>query len=97
MKKLTEEKCHEMIGSLVYAQVSGGISTKEELYLQALQIALESMAYVPEYYIHRVEVCDSYGPDFELRAFNNALDASKCKDDHGGEIIKLYTLHMEAN
>ena len=45
----------------------------------------------PDYFIHRVEVCDSYGPDVELRAYRNSLDASKSKDDHGGEVIEVFT------
>lgn len=45
----------------------------------------------PDFYIHRVEVCDTYGPEVELRAFNCQLDASKCRDDHGGEVIEAFT------
>ncbi len=55
---------------------------------RALLVVLDAR---PDFYIHRVERCDSYGPEVELRVFNSQLDASKCRDDHGGEIIEAYT------
>lgn len=51
----------------------------------------------PNYYIHRVEVCDSYGPEVDLKAFVYELDASKCKDDHGGEVIEVFTTPPSAS
>ncbi|WP_338561799.1 DUF551 domain-containing protein [Erwinia sp. E_sp_B04_7] len=71
----------------------GGVdlqSPRAAIYLEAMEYQLEAMKGKPDYFIHRVEVCDSYGPDVELRAYNNSLDASKSKDDHGGEVVEVF-------
>lgn len=89
LKEFTVERLERMHKSLKEGLKLG---FADALILQdVVKIALAAKQAEPDYYIHGVEVCDSYGPDIELRAFNNSLDASKCKDDHGGEIIPVYT------
>jgi hypothetical protein len=83
----------EMLVLLLELRAFRRTRDKERERIAELEVELarrDAAAGEPDYYIHRVEVCDSYGPDVELRAFNNALDASKCKDDHGGEVVELF-------
>lgn len=87
LKEFTVERLEEIIE---WTDVFGRHPKLDECTSLA-KIALAAKQAEPDYYIHGVEVCDSYVPDIELRAFNDALDASKCKDDHGGEIIPVYT------
>lgn len=45
----------------------------------------------PDYFLNRIESCDKWGPEVELRIYESQLDASKSRDDHGGGIIELFT------
>lgn len=44
----------------------------------------------PDYFINRIDTCDGYGPDTELRAYTTELDALKSRADHGGRIVALF-------
>lgn len=88
LKEFTVERLEGLIGD---AETWSSVSVVSRELKALAKIALAAKQSKPDYYIHAVEVCDSFGPDIELRAFNSALEASKCKDDHGGEIIPLYT------
>lgn len=55
------------------------------------RIALAAKQAKPEYHIVRLELNDAWGKETVLNAYESQLDASKCKDDHGGVIIPLYT------
>lgn len=60
--------------------------------IQALaRIALAAKRAEPDYYIVRRLFTDGYGTHIELDVYIEKLDASKSKDDHGGEIIPVYT------
>lgn len=56
------------------------------------KIALAAKQAKPNYYIVRIDVNDAWGPETTLRAQETQLDAFKCKDDHGGIIIPVYTM-----
>lgn len=65
------------------------------------RIALAAKQAKPEYHIVRLELNDAWGSETVLNAYESQLDASKCKDDHGGVIIPCYTTpqpaHTEVN
>lgn len=69
----------------------GYCDVQDDEVIAALRALLAVLDAKPTYYIHRVEACDSYGPEVDLRVFIYELDASKCKDDHGGEVIEVFT------
>lgn len=55
------------------------------------RIALAAKRAEPDYHIVRRLFTDGYGTHIELDVYIEKLDASKSKDDHGGEIIPVYT------
>lgn len=55
------------------------------------RIALAAKRDEPDYHIVRRLFTDGYGTYIELDVYIEKLDASKSKDDHGGEIIPVYT------
>lgn len=55
------------------------------------RIALAVKQSKPDYYIVRRAVTDWYGTHVELDVYIEKLDSSKCKDDHGGVIVPVYT------
>ncbi|EOD4081032.1 DUF551 domain-containing protein [Yersinia enterocolitica] len=55
------------------------------------RIALAAKRAEPDYHIVRRLFTDGYGTHVELDVYIEKLDASKSKDDHGGEIIPTYT------
>ena len=60
--------------------------------LKALaRIALAAKRAEPDYYIVRLKFNDGWGDETVLDTYETKLDASKSKDDHGGEIIPAYT------
>lgn len=64
--------------------------TDDEI-MPLIEIALAAKQAKPDYYIIRREFNDAWGPETTLTAQETQLDASKCKDDHGGIIIPVYT------
>lgn len=55
------------------------------------EIALKAIQAKPEYFIVSRLFTDGYGTHVELDVYLEQLDASKCRDDHGGVIIPCYT------
>ena len=55
------------------------------------RIALAAKRAEPDYYIVRLKFNDGWGDETVLDTYETKLDASKSKDDHGGEIIPAYT------
>lgn len=56
-----------------------------------IDIALAAKRADPDYYIVRLKFNDGWGDETVLDTYETKLDASKSKDDHGGEIIPIYT------
>ncbi|HFE1795587.1 TPA: hypothetical protein ACJHGQ_003764 [Yersinia enterocolitica] len=55
------------------------------------RIALAAKRAEPDYYIVRLKFNDGWSDETVLDTYETKLDASKSKDDHGGEIIPAYT------
>lgn len=55
------------------------------------RIALAAKSAEPDYYIVKLKFNDGWGDETVLDTYETKLDASKSKDDHGGEIIPAYT------
>lgn len=81
----------ERLESLVHLDGMGCVIYRSGEVAAMARALLAVLDAKPDFYIHRIEVCDTYGPEVELRAFNCQLDASKCRDDRGGEVIKAFT------
>lgn len=75
----------------------GYCDVQDDEVISALRALLAVLDAKPTYYIHRVEARDSYGPEVDMRVFTYELDASKCKDDHGGEVIEVFTTPQSAS
>jgi len=60
------------------------------------KIALAAKLAKPDFHIVRLKLNDAWGSETILNAYENQLDASKCKDDQGGEIIPVYTTAQQA-
>lgn len=65
--------------------------------VELARIALAAKQAKPEYHIVRLELNDAWGSETVLNAYESQLDASKCKDDHGGVIIPVYTTPQPAH
>ncbi|MBW5826558.1 hypothetical protein H0I68_16065 [Yersinia kristensenii] len=55
------------------------------------RIALAAKRAEPDYYIVKLKFNDGWGDETVLDTYETKLDASKSKDDHGGEIVPVYT------
>lgn len=90
LEQFSEEYLKELINS-----------PADELTIALARIALSVKQANPEYHIVRLELNDAWGGETVLNAYESQLDASKCKDDHGGVIIPCYTTpqpaHAEVN
>lgn len=55
------------------------------------EAAEAKLAAMPSYFLNRIESSDKWGPEVELRLYENHLDAMKSQGDHGGGVIELFT------
>lgn len=87
LEQFSEERLKEL------SSINGNINTRFcDADIEALaRIALAAKQAKPEYHIVRLEINDAWGRETVLNAYESQLDASKCKDDHGGVIIPCYT------
>lgn len=58
---------------------------------QRAEAAEAKLAAKPSYFLNRIESSDKWGPEVELRLYENHLDAMKSQGDHGGGVIELFT------
>lgn len=91
LKQFSEERLIEIAG--------GGFKStaKFDEQMALARIALAAKQAKPEYHIVRLELNDAWGSETVLNAYESQLDASKCKDDHGGVIIPCYTTPQPAH
>ena len=59
----------------------------------AWQAARESIVVEPTYFVLKLDESNEWGYAEDLTAYETELDASKAKDDFGGEIIPVIDLH----
>lgn len=66
---------------------------RDEMYRerQRAEAAEAKLAAKPSYFLNRIESSDKWGPEVELRLYENHLDAMKSQGDHGGGVIELFT------
>lgn len=89
MDKLHEESRKQF--EEAYAKAKH-FTDNEDWAWQFWQASRASIVVEPAYFVVENEICGDYGCDEELRCYTSALEASKAKDDFGGEIIPVIDL-----
>ncbi|CNJ37492.1 Protein of uncharacterised function (DUF551) [Yersinia rohdei] len=79
----------ERLEEFIRQPLENGLTRCEQMELA--RIALAAKRAEPDYYIVRLKFNDGWGDETVLDTYETKIDASKSKDDHGGEIIPAYT------
>lgn len=96
LEQFSEESLKELIEHINQMPDANGKAQFAALARIALA-AKQAKQDKPEYHIVRLELNDAWGSETVLNAYESQLDASKCKDDHGGVIIPCYTTPQPAH
>ncbi len=93
MKELDAFNINELTGWADTSESSGNPDWYPDPWEVAAlaRIALAAKRAEPDYYIVRLKFNDGWGDEMVLDTYETKLDATKSKDDHGGEIIPVYT------
>lgn len=88
LDSFTVERLEEIIAEEGYSAMR---TPKNDEVRALARIALAAKRAEPDYYIVKLKFNDGWGDETVLDTYETKLDASKSKDDHGGEIIPAYT------